>query len=234
MSGRPGSGEPARRYASRRFARRFDRLRRFQIAPVSLASRIEEICALHGARVVELGAGTGVLTEELACRAEWVFALDYTRRMLELGRDNLRQRGLSHVRLALAEHRALPLPSGCADLVLAAWALDSLVYGSEETSWRLAVDQAVKEMSRVAARGGVVLIIASPHGARDLGGHLERVHRFQRRFFKAVWRFPSRRVARAATRLFFGRAAWEGYRPNWPKDLVTLAGIWWRRVSTSA
>jgi hypothetical protein len=147
---------------------------------------------------------------------------------LEIARENLQRRGLSRARVSLAEHRALPLPGGCADLVLAAWALDSVVNGGDETGWRLAVDEVVQEMSRIATRDGVVLIVASPHGARDLGGYLERAHGFERRLFKAVWRFPSRRVARAATRLFFGSAAWKGYRLHWPKLLVTLGGIWWR------
>lgn len=217
------------RYSSRRFARRFDRLRRFQHGRQSILRRIWEIRDLRGARVVELGAGTGVVTQELAREAAMVAAFDRSPQMVELARSNLWRRGLLNCTVALAEHRDLPLASGCADLVLGAWTLDSVVLDSEEATWRSELDRVVGEMRRLTARGGVVMIVASPYVgvARDFVGHLERAHGFHRRLFKSVWRFPSRRVARAAITLFFKREVWKDYKPHWPKDLVTLAGIWW-------
>jgi ubiquinone/menaquinone biosynthesis C-methylase UbiE len=216
------------RYSSRRFARAFDRLRRFQRERRSILGRIGEICAIQGARVVELGAGTGVVTQELARAAAAVAAFDRSTEMVALARSNLRRRGVLNCSVALAEHVQIPLADGCADLVLAAWSLDNVVYDSDETAWRSELDRVVGEMRRLAAAGGVVMVVASPYGGRDLVGHLERAHGFHRRLFKTVWRFPSKRVARAAVTTFFNRRVWKDYRPHWPKDLVTLAGIWWR------
>lgn len=212
------------RYRSRRFARRFDRLRRYQRARESVVCRIDEVRAVQGARVVELGAGTGVVTEELARRARSVAAFDRSPEMIGLARE----RELPRCTFALSDHRNLPLADRCADLVVAAWSLDGVVYGSSEGSWRRQLDRAVREMTRLTATGGAVVIVASPLGARDLTGHLERAHGFQRRLFKSVWRFPSRREARAAVTLFFGGRVWRDYRSRWPRDLATLAGLWWR------
>jgi ubiquinone/menaquinone biosynthesis C-methylase UbiE len=214
------------RYASARWARRFDRLRRYQLDTDAIRQRLDAVRPLHGARVVELGAGTGVLTERLAEHAGSLVALDRSPAMLELARHRLASG--ARLALALAEHRTLPLASGCADLVVAAFSLDSVVYGSDETSWRAELGRTLRELARLVAAGGAVAIVASPHGARGLGAELERVHGFQRRFFRTTWRFPSRREARAAVELFFSRHVWRGYRSEWPKDLVTLAGIWWR------
>jgi ubiquinone/menaquinone biosynthesis C-methylase UbiE len=214
------------RYASRRFARSFDRLRRYQdCAPV--VRRIEEVRALRGARVVELGAGTGVLTAELAREAASVAAFDRAPEMVALARSNLERHGARGCSVALADHRALPLASGCADLVVAAWSLDSVVCDSDAASWRRELDRVVDEMRRLAAGGGAVVIVASPYSARGFVLHLERAHRFRRRLFKTTWAFPSRRAARAACTLFLGERAWRDYAPHWPKLLVTLAGLWW-------
>lgn len=212
------------RYGSRRFARRFDRLRRYQLAREAIVCRIGELREVRGARVVELGAGTGVLTEALARRARSVAAFDRSPEMIGLARA----RGLPRCAFALADHRDLPLADGCADLVLAAWSLDGVVYGNSEESWRKELDGAVREMGRLVAPGGAVVIVASPIGARDFTGRLERAHGFRRRLLKTTWRFPSRREARAAVTLFFGARVWRDYRSRWPRDLVTLAGLWWR------
>jgi ubiquinone/menaquinone biosynthesis C-methylase UbiE len=218
-----------KRYASRRFARRFDRLRRYQHSRRSVVRRIGELRRVEGARVVELGAGTGVLTQEICREApRWVAAFDRAPRMIELARENLQRRGHHACSFARADHRHVPLRSGCADLVVAAWALDSVIYDSDEATWRSELDRVVGEMRRLLARGGVAMIIGSPYGGRDHVGHLERVHGFSRRLFKTVWRFPSRRIARSAVTLFFRRAVWRDYRRHWPKDLVTLAGLWWK------
>jgi len=212
------------RYGSRRFARRFDRLRRYQRARESIVARVGAIRDVRGARVVELGAGTGVVTEELARQALSVTAFDRSLAMIAIARE----RNPPRCAFALADHRDIPLADGCADLVLAAWSLDGVVYDGDETSWRTALDRTVREMERLTAAGGAVVIVASPIGARDLAGHLERAHGFRRRLFKTAWRFPSRRAARAAVTLFFGARVWRDYRPRWPRDLVTLAGLWWR------
>jgi SAM-dependent methyltransferase len=227
------------RYGSRRFARRFDRLRRYQRARESIVARIGAIRDMRGARVVELGAGTGVVTEELARQALSVAAFDRSSAMIAIARE----RNLPRCSFALADHRDIPLADGCADLVLAAWSLDGVVYDNSneesddgndngnaggEVGWRTALDRTVQEMERLAAAGGAVVIVASPIGARDIAGHLERAHGFRRRLFKTAWRFPSRWAARAAVKLFFGARVWRDYRPRWPRDLVTLAGLWWR------
>jgi malonyl-CoA O-methyltransferase len=72
--------------------------------------------ALHGARVLELGCGTGLDTQWLAERAAEVVALDFAPAMLEIARRRL---DASHVRF-LAHDIAHPLPigDGLMDLVV--------------------------------------------------------------------------------------------------------------------
>jgi len=218
-------------YGSARFARRFDQFRRF-LDHRPVLDALEQVAPLAGARVVELGAGTGVLTEPIAQRARVVVAADRSPAMLAFARRNLDARRLANVRLLRADHRRLPLADRSADLVLSAFAFDGLVHDAPDGAWSLELDGAVREMLRLRAPGGAVAFLGSPLGRPNIGRHLEQTWGFRRRVFLVRWRFPSRRLARAAVRLFFGRRVWLDYAPHWPRALVTFCGLWWVRPSS--
>jgi SAM-dependent methyltransferase len=215
-------------YDSRAFARRFDRLRRFQDRE-AIVRNLRQIHPLENSRVLELGAGTGFLTEALAVEAKSVFACDRSPAMLKETRHNLERHGFYNVSLVAADHRRLPFENGSFDLVVSAFAFDSLAYDAEECQWRKELDLAIGEMLRVTAPGGKVVFIGAPQGRRNIGQHLESAWGFERRIFLTRWKFPGRRLARAAICLFFSDRVWRDFRPHWPKALVTFCGLWWKK-----
>lgn len=217
------------RYASARFAREFDRLRRLQGDGESVMAHLREFCELRGARVVELGAGTGVMTEKLAAEALSVDAFDRSPYMMDFARRNLLRLGITNSRFGLAEHSRIPLPPRCADVVVAAWALDSVVFDSAPERWRSRLDRVVLGMRRLTREGGTTIVLAAPlRGERDYLGHLEAAHGFQRHLFRSMWRFSSPGTAREVIRFFLCEQVWKDYEPHWPRDFAMPAGIWWR------
>jgi ubiquinone/menaquinone biosynthesis C-methylase UbiE len=217
-----------KRYASRRFARRFDRLRRYDVGMSIALERIDLLRAFRGSDVVELGAGTGFLTMELSRRANYVYAFDKSRCMLEFAQRKLKRLGISNCELRLADHRAIPLPDACADLVVAAWTLASLVYEAAPDGWRLELDRVVAEMRRLVRQGGVIAVLCPVEpGPRNYLQHLRLQHGFWCLPFESRWSFPSRRRARKVLQFFFNQQTWEAYRARVPEQFVTRGGVWW-------
>jgi len=192
-------------------------------------THVRTIRDLRGARVVELGAGTGVMTEKLAAEARSVAAFDRSPCMLDFAQESLRRLGVTNCAFTRAEHSHIPLPDSSADVVFAAWALDRVVYDSGADSWRSALDRIILEMRRLAMGGGTVIIVAAaPERERDYHGHLESAHGFSRLLFNTVWRFSSKRVAGEAITFFLGERVWKDYEPRWTGDFVVPTGIWWK------
>jgi ubiquinone/menaquinone biosynthesis C-methylase UbiE len=218
------------RYTSRQFAETFDRLRREHGEHQPIMTEIRKIHDLQGACIVELGAGTGVTTQKLAAEALSVAAFDRSPHMLAFARQNLQRLGVTNCFFAQAEHSHIPLPESYADVVLAAWALDRVIFDSGEESWRSGLDRIVLEMRRLTKNGGTIIIVATPlRGELDYQEHLERAHGFERHLFKSLWRFSSKEIAREVLCFFLQEAVWKDYEPHWPGDFVMPTGIWWKK-----
>lgn len=93
--------------------------------------------------VVELGAGTGKLTETLLAAGHQVFATDPLPEML----DRLRRRAPA-ARTAVATAEAIPLPAGYADVVVCAQAFHWFDHAV-----------ALPEIARVLRPGGVLALV---------------------------------------------------------------------------
>jgi SAM-dependent methyltransferase len=105
----------------------------------------------HPSRAVEVGAGTGRLTVELAPRCDSYVAVEPAAPMRSLLTERLRSRGLSGVEVREGFFERLPVPDDWADLVVACSAFTTEPgHGAE---------QGVAEMLRVCAPGGLVVVI---------------------------------------------------------------------------
>lgn len=134
-------------------AREYHRLVMAEDCDGNLLSALEARVPLAGARVVEVGAGTGRLTKLLVDAGAEVRAFEREAPMLEVAREHA-----PGARLELADARELPLDDGVADAVFAGW-----VYGHLRlwmpNGWRDEIAAALDEASRVLVPGGHVVIV---------------------------------------------------------------------------
>lgn len=105
--------------------------------------------------VLEVGCGSGVIAEELACLTPGrVVGLDLDLRMVELA-----HRRSSNVLYLQGDAYALPFPSDCFDIVVSHYLF----------LWLTHPERAANEMARVVRVGGSVLACAEP----DYGGRVD-------------------------------------------------------------
>lgn len=152
-------------YASERDCTRYDAmLCRRQDYRGALLAAIDRVLPLHaGMTVVDVGTGTGKLARMVSGRVGRVSAYDRSAEMIAVARAD----GPSNVEWGVADVRAVPLPDGCADLVLAGWALSYLkaeheewyADGSSGGPWREELDRAVAELDRLLAPGGALVVL---------------------------------------------------------------------------
>jgi len=110
---------------------------------------------LRAARVLDVGSGTGVVTEELAARTQGqVVGVDLDPRMVAYAQ----KRG-GRVEYRLADAHDLPFPGGWFDVVTCHFVL----------LWCRKPRRVAQEMVRVTRPGGAVLICAEP----DYGGRID-------------------------------------------------------------
>lgn len=122
-------------------------------SPVFLAIR-DRIVELAEPRrddyVVDLGAGTGLLTLALAPRVRKLVAVDISERMLERLDDRAAADGVVNVEPLVADLRRLPLEDECATLVVSNYAFHHLDDSGKEL--------ALAEARRILRPGGRLVI----------------------------------------------------------------------------
>ena len=200
-----------------------------------LLPALAAILPLDGLTVVELGAGTGRLTRLLAPRVRGIVAFDASRPMLEWAKRS----PLANVRFAVADHRALPVASGIADLAIEGWSVSHMVDWHPE-SWRAEAGKAIREMTRVLRPGGMAIAVESLSTGRTtpapprpaLGEYydwLESEHGFTRTWVRTDYRFESVEEAERLARPFFGDELADRVAGERLTELPECTGIWWRR-----
>lgn len=100
--------------------------------------------------VVDLGAGTGLLTLALAPRVQELTAVDISERMLERLDDKAASDGVTNVEPLVADLRQLPLEDECATLVVSNYAFHHLDDPGKEL--------ALAEARRILRPGGRLVI----------------------------------------------------------------------------
>jgi ubiquinone/menaquinone biosynthesis C-methylase UbiE len=196
------------------------------------------IARLRGARVVELGAGTGRLTRLIAPLAQEIRAYDASAHMLEVARSRLESTGLANWELGVADNKRLPVEDAAADVAIAGWSLGHAVDWFPE-SWRLEIGAALYEMGRVLRPGGTAITIetmttgsetAAPptEGLAEYYRWLETERGFTGILIRTDYRFESLDEADRLTRFFFGDELADRVRRAGQTVLPESTGIWWR------
>lgn len=116
-----------------------------------LAERVLELASpkVHEV-VVDLGAGTGLLSLRAARQTEAVYAVDYSRPMLNRLAERAQAEGLRNLHTVVADMRAVPLADESADVVVSSYAFHHLRGDGKEL--------ALAEARRLLRPGGRIVI----------------------------------------------------------------------------
>lgn len=219
-------------------AHAYDRLVSREDMRGNLLATLLEIAPLDGADVVEFGAGTGRMTRLLALMAGRVFAFDNAPAMLAHASTVLEESGLTNWHVGVADNRAMPVPAGCADVVLEGWSFGHSV-GWSPDGWREDVGQMLAEMRRTLRAGGTAILLetlgtgnkqpAPPNeGLAELYAWWEREHGFNHAWIRTDYQFESVAEASELTRFFFGEALAARVEREKMTILPECTGVWWR------
>lgn len=122
--------------------------------------------AVRGAgKVLEVAAGTGLVTEAIARSAEHVIATDYAEAMVEMLRARVQSAGVANVTCQQADLFALPFESGSFDAVVAANVLHLVPD----------LDAAIASLRRVVRPGGKLVVPTFCHDETTFSAILSRV-----------------------------------------------------------
>ena len=218
-----------------RHAKQYQRLVSKEDYQHHILPAIRRVRPLQGIRVVELGAGTGRLTRILAPLSRWIVACDLSAHMLETAQCAMREPGSEQCQLVVADHRALPLSSSCADLVISGWSICYTVVWHPD-HWVSELGRVLAEIGRVLCPGGAIVLLETmgtgtetpqaPVALREYYQFL-RDRGFSYSWIRTDYRFQSAQEARELTRFFFGDEMCSRIRVGDEVILPECTGIWW-------
>lgn len=200
-----------------------------------LLPTLEAVRPLAGRDVIEVGAGTGRLTAQIAPLARSLVSLDISEQMLAVLRENV-----PGVPALAADNRALPLASGIADVVVAGWSIAHSVEWYPD-SWREETGKAIAEMKRLLRPGGTQIILetlgtgnetpAPPNdGLAQFYQFLQNEHGFALTTLRTDYQFESPAEGQALLRFFFGDELADRIVAEQLTILPECTGIWSRTV----
>ncbi len=199
---------------------------------------LDEIVNVNGLDVLDLGAGTGRLTGMLAQRAGSIRAFDLSAHMLGMTWDKLRKFELGKSGAAVADHRALPIDSQSADIVVSGWSVSYLAVWNPN-SWRAELEKWLGEMKRVLRPNSFIVLFESLGTGNESPINLEHLKDFypwldevgfQNKWIRTDYKFESLEEAEFLSRFFFGNELGEIVRKNNWVILPECTGLWWLKI----
>ena len=196
---------------------------------------LAEIGDLHGRTIIDSGAGTGRLTKLLAPYAAFIYGFDSSPAMLAIAQQELQNGAADNWALAAANHRALPLPSNSADLIISGWSLCYLALDQPQP-WRAPLRDVIGRFQQILRPGGIIIILETqgtghttpcpPEDLLDYFAFLQELG-FQSKWIRTDYEFTSSQEAESLTRFFFGDELGDQVRASGSPILPECSGIWW-------
>lgn len=216
-------------------AERYQRLVAAEDHEGELPRALKRIVELDGARVVEIGMGTGRVTGLLLSAGASVSGYDQSPAMIAVARRVLGER----FQAIVADVRDILLPLGGADLAIAGWALGHFCewYAG---NWQDEIDAVLSKMWGTLDRGGTLVILetlgtgseqpAAPNP--ELAAYyqfLEGSWGLCREQLRTDYRFDSLEAALDSIGFFFGPELADRVRARRWQVVPEWTGLWWKQ-----
>lgn len=132
----------------REFKRQASEWAKERVSP-DLQWAVRQLPLRRSLSVLDVAAGTGLLSQAVAPKVKRVVALDVTLEMITEGYKKVQQRGLRNIIFILGTAEALPFPAGTFDLVMTRFSFHHF----------RRPEVVLREMNRVCRPGGNVVVV---------------------------------------------------------------------------
>ena len=222
-------------------AAQFDRLVAREDMHGNLFAALNDIHPLHGAKVVEFGAGTGRVTRLLSVAVESVYAFDIEASMLHRADSALRLSGMTNWHLAQGDNGRMPVAPRSADLVIEGWSFAHVI-GWYPKDWLAHTDAMLAEVERILKPGGTAMLIETMGTGRrhplapsaklaQLYDYWQSECGFSFRWIRTDYHFASPGEADELMRFFFGDELTDSSLDGETVIVPECTGIWWKHFA---
>ncbi|NMO97143.1 class I SAM-dependent methyltransferase [Paenibacillus lemnae] len=205
-----------------------------------LTGIIKELKPFNGIDVLDLGAGSGRLSEFIAPEAKSLACTDISGSMLELLDEKLKGKGTAQNWTTLvADHRELPIADSSIDLVISGWSISYLANSSNKDGSKN-LEEIMNEINRVLRPNGSIIILETlgtgtetpnpPAFLKEYYALLEHEYGFSHRWIRMDYTFADISEAKANTEFFFGNELVDKIEENQWSTVPECAGIWWKHL----
>lgn len=188
-----------------------------------------------GFTVLEVGIGTGRLTELLIRNDCNVRGFEQAQAMLDIAKERLNKVEGGGWEIALGDARDLPLKDFKAELAVSGWVLGHMTEWDGE-NWRNSVDLSIREMQRIVPHGPIIIFETLGSGTETPGApndalaqyyqHLEGHYGFVKNVLSTDYQFDSVQQAADSTRFFFGDEFANKVLSNGWARIPEFTGMW--------
>ena len=216
-------------------AERYHTLVSAEDARGELPRALGRVASLRGARVIEVGVGTGRVTRLLLDAGAQVTGYEASPAMLAVAQRMLGRRFDGIV----ADIRTVDVPAKSADVVVAGWCLGHFCewYGER---WQGEIDGVLRRLWEALDANGTLIVIETLGTGVEVAAppspELAAYYRFlegtwgmTRETFATDYEFASLEAALESIGFFFGPELAERVRARGSARVPEWTGLWWRR-----